>query len=79
MLAAYLGRVADQVIWIRVDKPSLDIVGLILGSVVVTAVLALGALLLGFGIGLALIRYRRQAGVSDKHAIITLNIPERQG
>jgi hypothetical protein len=77
MLTAHVGRVADQVIWIRVDKPSLDIVGLILGSVLATAVLALGALLLGFGIGLLLIRYRRRAGVFNKHAIITLNIPEQ--
>jgi hypothetical protein len=77
MLTAHVGRIADQVIWIRAQKPSLDIVGLILGSIAATAGLALGALLLGIGIGLALIRYRRRAGASDKHAIITLDIPER--
>jgi hypothetical protein len=44
--------------WIRVKKPVFDIVGVVLGSVAATAVLATVALLLGAALGLALIRRR---------------------
>ncbi len=48
----------EVVTWIRVDQPVFDIVGVVLGSLAATALLAAGALLLGAALGLALIRRR---------------------
>lgn len=47
------------VTWIKVDKPTLDLVGLILSSLKLTGLLFLGALSLGVLLGLSLILRRR--------------------
>jgi ABC-type phosphate transport system permease subunit len=47
------------VTWIRVEKPTFDLVGLILGSLKLTGFVVLIALALGIGLGLALILRRR--------------------
>jgi len=48
-----------DVTWIKVQKPTFDLVGLILGSLGLTAILAGIALTLGLLLGLAIIRRRR--------------------
>ena len=55
---------ADQVVtWVHVPKPTLDLVGVVLGALTVAAVAATLALVLGSGMGLLLIarNRRRQA------------------
>jgi ABC-type amino acid transport system permease subunit len=48
------------VTWIKVDKPKLDLIGLILNSLGATVVLALSAVLVGALLGLLLILRRRR-------------------
>jgi len=57
----------DQVVtWIHVPKPTLDLVGIVLGALTVAAVAAVLALVLGCGMGLLLIaRNRRREGTVD--------------
>jgi hypothetical protein len=51
---------AEEVVtWIKVDKPELDIVGLILGAFSLTGALVLLAMALGVAFGVTLI-YRRR-------------------
>ena len=53
---------ADQVVtWVHVPKPTLDLVGIVLGAMTVAAVAAVMALVLGSGMGVLLIvRNRRR-------------------
>lgn len=51
-------QAAETVTWIKVDRPTFDLVGLILSSLGLTAVLAGLALALGILLGLAFIRRR---------------------
>jgi hypothetical protein len=57
----------DQVVtWVHVPKPTLDLVGLVLGALTLAAVAALVALVLGSGMGLLLIaRNRRREGALE--------------
>ncbi len=48
------------VTWIKVEKPTLDLVGVVLGSFHLAGVLLLAALVLGVLFGAALIRSRRR-------------------
>jgi ABC-type amino acid transport system permease subunit len=50
---------AAPVTWIKVDKPTFDLVGLLVGSIGLTLVLAAVALALGLLLGLAIIHRRR--------------------
>ena len=54
----------DQVItWVDVPKPTLDLVGIVLGALTVAALAAAVAMVLGSGMGLLLIaRNRRREG-----------------
>jgi hypothetical protein len=63
------------VTWIKVNKPTFDIVGLILKSLGATSVLALGALALGVLLGLYMIRRRRAQQVARAH-LTRLNLPD---
>jgi hypothetical protein len=58
---------ADQAItWIHVPKPTLDLVGIVIGSLTLAGVAALLAMVLGSGVGLALIvRNRRRPSVIE--------------
>lgn len=49
-------RAVESVTWVKVEKPVFDIVGLVLGALNLTGVLAAGALLLGVLLGVGLIR-----------------------
>lgn len=64
-VALLLAASEPAVTWIHVDKPKLDIVGLLLGSFALTGFLILTALTLGIVFGATLI-YRRRAE-SDMH------------
>jgi hypothetical protein len=57
----------DQVItWVHVPKPTLDLVGIVLGALTLAAVAALVAMVLGSGMGLLLIvRNRRRPSVIE--------------
>lgn len=51
----------DQVItWVHVPKPTLDLVGIVLGALTVAALAAVLALVLGSGMGLVLIARNRR-------------------
>ena len=54
----------DQVVtWVHVPKPTLDLMGIVLGSLTVAALAAVIAMVLGSGMGLLLIvRNRRREG-----------------
>ena len=63
------------VTWIKVEKPNLDIIGLVLRSLATTGVLSVLALLLGALLGLYLIRRRRRsAGQLGSH-LTQLGLP----
>ncbi len=64
------------VTWIKVQKPSLDLIGLILGSLLATAVLALVALLLGTLGGLGLIRRRARSQAEPGSHLTRLDLPD---
>jgi hypothetical protein len=51
---------AQTVTWIKVEKPSFDLVGVVLGSFQLAGVLLLAALVLGLVFGAALIVSRRR-------------------
>jgi hypothetical protein len=57
----------DQVItWVHVPKPTLDLVGIVLGALTVAALAAVVAMVLGSGMGLLLIvRNRRREGQAE--------------
>lgn len=52
---------AQGVTWIKVEKPTFDLVGVVLGSMSLAGLLAAGALLLGSIFGILLIRRGRRA------------------
>jgi hypothetical protein len=54
---------ADQIVtWVYVPKPTLDLVGVVLGALTVAALAAVLALVLGSGMGLVLIARNRRQG-----------------
>ena len=52
--------IGPAVTWIKVEKPTFDLVGVVLGSFQLAGVLLLVALVLGIVFGAALIRARRR-------------------
>ena len=55
-----MNLLAQAVTWIKVEKPSFDLVGVVLGSFRLAGVLLLVALVLGLVFGAALILVRRR-------------------
>ena len=53
--------IAPAVTWIKVEKPTFDLVGVVLGSFRLAGFLLLAAFVLGLVFGAALIRSRRRA------------------
>lgn len=51
---------AAQTIWIKVEKPTFDLVGVIVSSLSIAGLCALAALLLGVGMGISFILHRRR-------------------
>ncbi len=64
------------VTWIKVEKPHLDLVGLILNSLGATLVLAVAALAAGALLGILLIR-RRAARRAGNQLLIQLPLSDR--
>jgi hypothetical protein len=60
---------APAVTWIKVEKPTFDLVGVVLGSFRLAGVLLLLALALGLLLGAALLRARRRPGPSPIEAV----------
>ncbi len=54
-------HLAEPVVtWIKVDKPTFDLAGVLISSLGITAICAAVALLLGTAVGIATILYRRR-------------------
>ena len=62
------------VTWIKVEKPSFDLVGVVLGSFRLTGVLLLVALFLGVAIGASLIFARRRPASSTPLDQVSLHL-----
>ena len=56
MILLFAARVVETITWVRVEKPVLDLVGIVLGSLGLAAVLAAGASVLGILFGWLRIR-----------------------
>jgi hypothetical protein len=54
----------ESVIWIKVSKPTFDLVGVILSSLGITGILVAVAVVLGAAIGISLILKRRREPLS---------------
>jgi hypothetical protein len=65
------------VTWIRVEKPTFDLVGVILSSLELTGFLLAVALVLGILLGVRLIRKRRPAGAAEGHPLSLYSDPPR--
>lgn len=74
---------AQGITWIKVEKPSFDLIGLILGALTLTGVLAACAFVLGVILGIAFIRRRtRRPEPTALHleaAPATITAPEGRG
>jgi hypothetical protein len=55
-----MNLLAQAVTWIKVEKPSFDLVGVVLGSFRLAGFLLLAAIVLGLVLGAALILVRRR-------------------
>jgi len=62
-------KVVETITWIKVEKPVFDLVGVVLGSLSLAAVLALGAFTLGSVFGCLLIRRRRRLSAAPTDAV----------
>ena len=60
MIRSFLLSLAPAVSWIKVDKPSLDLAGVVLSSFRLAGILLLLAVALGLLLGAALLRSRRR-------------------
>jgi hypothetical protein len=49
-------RVTEAITWIKVEKPTFDLIGVVLGSLALAATLVVVAFLLGLAFALVLIR-----------------------
>jgi hypothetical protein len=56
-----IDSLAQAVTWIKVEKPSLDLVGLVLGTFRLAGLMLLAILVLGLVFGAALVLSRRRA------------------
>ncbi len=68
-----------QVTWIKVEKPTFDLVGVVLGSMGLAGLLAASALLLGSVFGILLIRRGRHAErLPAKRVSLQLDVATRR-
>jgi hypothetical protein len=63
------------VTWIRVEKPSFDLVGVILSSLELTVVILAAAVLLGTLLGVSLIVRRRRLALPPDHSLSVGLVP----
>ena len=64
----------ESVIWIKVAKPTFDLVGVLISSLGLTSILVGLALLLGAAIGLSLILRRRHQHHGQAVAAVSLDL-----
>jgi hypothetical protein len=64
------------VTWIKVEKPTFDLVGVVLGSFHLAGVLLLVALVLGVAFGAALILSRRRPAATTPLDAVSLHLGE---
>ena len=62
------------VTWIKVDEPRFDLLGVIVGSLSITGILAGGALVLGLSFGIWLIRRRRRPAYEGDVQLLRLDL-----
>jgi hypothetical protein len=62
-------KVVETITWVKVEKPTFDLVGVVLGSLSLAGLLALGALTLGSMFGCLLIRRRRRLWAPPTDAV----------
>jgi hypothetical protein len=60
LILLFAARVVETITWVRVEKPVLDLVGIVLGSLGLAAVLAASASVLGLLFGWLRIRRGRR-------------------
>ena len=73
-----LAAATQTITWIQVEKPTFDLVGVVLGALGLAGLLAAVALVLGTVIGVGLILRHRQGPPSPLDAIsLKLALPER--
>jgi hypothetical protein len=72
-----LWALEPAVTWIKVEKPSFDLVGVVLGSFRLTGFLLLLALALGVAIGVGLIRSRRRPAAGTPLDQVSLHLDAR--
>ena len=66
MTSFLLAKLVPEIIWVKVERPTFDLVGVVLGSLSLAGILAVAAAILGSFFGLILIRRARpQAHVTD--------------
>jgi ABC-type spermidine/putrescine transport system permease subunit II len=61
--------ITETVTWIRVEKPTFDLIGVVLGSLALAAALVSLALVLGLVFALVLIRRDRHPGAPSLEAL----------
>ena len=64
----------ESVIWIKVGKPTFDLVGVLVSSLGITSILVGVALLLGAAIGLSLILRRRHQSPGQGLEAVSLDL-----
>jgi len=69
MSAALLLALQPAVTWIKVEKPTFDLVGVVLGSFRLAGTLLVLALALGLLLGGALLRARRRRGLTSLDSV----------
>jgi hypothetical protein len=69
MIAALLLSLQPAVTWIKVEKPTFDLVGVVLGSFRLAGALLVVALALGVLLGAALLRSRRRPRPTPLEAV----------
>jgi hypothetical protein len=79
MILPYLSATPPNVTWVHVDRPKLDLVGLVLGAFGFAGALALLALALGVGLGVVLILRRRRRQVSIGDGVLHIDLPAARG
>jgi ABC-type spermidine/putrescine transport system permease subunit II len=69
MISSVFFQLEPLVTWIKVEKPSFDLVGVVLSSFRIAGILLVLALVLGLLLGGALLRARRRAGVTSLDSV----------
>jgi hypothetical protein len=62
-------RVVRTIMWVKVEKPVFDLVGVVLGSLSLAGLLAVAAALLGSAFGIILIRRTRRLTLPPSDAV----------